>query len=172
MQQSARQVGALAPRGQSHTMRSSSAHWRLGTQLCRQFSQPLRHLSRSEPSRIAKSASCSMRGPSSSHSSSTVPSQPAFTPQQAHSTALGASAAVRSGSSLGSMFSASQRALTSSGFSGLEPAAYSGQHGLRRSVRLKAISEKGHCGEDGLVKGAGVVRTFPLSPEPLSHLFC
>jgi hypothetical protein len=57
----------------------------------------------------------------------------------------------------------------SSGFPWLEPASTSNQHGLRRSVRLKALGapEKGHCGENGLVKGAGVVRSPPFGVQPL-----
>ena len=70
------------------------------------------------------------------------------------------------------MFAPSKRALTSRSFQGLEPAAFSAQHGLRKSVRLKAISDKGHCGEEGLVKGAGVVRTHASLATQPSHIAC
>lgn len=178
MQQSARQVGALAPRRQSQAMPASSVQWRLGKQLCKHLiSRPLkhhaqlRHLSQAVPAQPSQLAFCSATEHHISQSSLPGPSQPvcrATAHQQARGMALRAAAAGRTPS--GGMLAASHRALTSSSFPGLEPAAFSGQHGLRRSVRLKALSEKGHCGEEGLVKGAGVVCTLssPIYlPRPL-----
>ena len=178
MQQSA-QVGALTPRGHTHTMPPSSAQWRLSKQLCRHmFSQHhgkhvlLRQLSPGVPSRTSQPALCSATEPHNSHSSFPGLPQPACRAaahQRARSTKLRASAAA--GTALRGMFAASQRTLTSRSFQGLEPAAFSAQHGLRKSVRLKAISDKGHCGEEGLVKGAGVVRSH-ASPAYLALSSC
>ncbi len=170
MQRSVRQVGALTPRGHTQTMPPSGAQWCLSRQLCRHmFLQPhqkhglLRQLPAGVPSCTSKPAFCSATAPDSSHSSFPGLPQPACR-ATAHQQALRAAAAART--SMGGMFAASKRALTSRSFQGLEPAAFSAQHGLRKSVRLKAISDKGHCGEEGLVKGAGVVRNH----APSTHL--
>ena len=180
MQQSACRIGALAPRRHTQTMPASNAQWRLGKQLCKHvLSQPLkhhpqlRHLAQAVPCHRSQPAFCSATEHHSSHSSLPGLSQPVYRAtarQQAGSMAVRAAAAA-SRTSLGGAFAASQRALTSSCFQGLEPASFSGQHGLRRSVRLKAVSEKGHCGEEGLVKGAGVVRIRSYNPSP-SALAC
>ena len=158
--------GALAPRGHAQEMPLTNAHWHLGRNLCKTvLPQPLRehalrHLAPALLSRNPQPAFCSAL---LHHSSSSRPSYPLSQPDRAAASTpaqqLASFSACKAGSRThsGDMSSGSHRALTSSSFAGLELAAFSGQHGLRRSVRLKAISEHGHCGEDGLVKGAGVV---------------
>ena len=168
--------GALAPPTHRHRMLTSTAQWRGSNhlrhsaffgrlrdlallQLCpAALSQPAKQQAPASCSASALHASCSTW---SQHRPSGLAPGSITSKQQACSLpAATAAAAAR----LGSSSQASGRGLCTSGAPGLEPAAFSGQHGLRRSVRLQAVSERGHCGEDGLVKGAGVVRLLSSSP--------
>jgi len=170
MRHSIPQAGALAPRGRAQEMPLTNAHWHLGRNLCNTvLHQPirdhaLRHLAPALLCKNPQPAFCSASlHPSSSSRPSYLLSQPGRAAESTPAQQLASFSACRAGSrtQLGGMSSGSHR--TSSSFAGLEPAAFSGQHGLRRSVRLKAISEHGHCGEDGLVKGAGVVCLLSVS---------
>ena len=166
--------GALAPPTHRHRMLISTAQWRASSHLRHSaFFGRLRDLALlhlcpaalSRPSKQQAPASCSA---SALHASCSTWSQhrPAglapgslASKQQACRLPVAAAAAA---AWLGCFSSVSGRGLCTSSAPGLEPAAFSGQHGLRRSVRLQAVAERGHCGEDGLVKGAGVVR-LPLN---------
>ena len=173
MQHRADTSGALAPPTHRHRMLISTAQWRASSHLRHSaFFGQLRDLALlrlcptalSQPSNQQAPASCSALALHarcstwSQHGLAGLTSCSIASKQQAFgSPAAATGAAAR----LGGPSQVSGRGLCTSGVPGLEPASFSGQHGLRRSVRLQAVSERGHCGEDGLVKGAGVVR-LPL----------
>ena len=168
MRQSVRDPGALA-RLQAHQMLASSAFLGSGTHLqhFRLIQQLRQHalgcLHQLAPVILHKPPQAATRS-ASLHSRS---QQSCFQACQASIAACSLPAAQRACPAVGTSCFRGLHSTSlsgSSGFPWLEPAAASNQHGLRRSVRLKAAgeAEKGHCGEDGLVKGAGVVSS-PLS---------
>lgn len=180
MHQSARHPGALAPRLHTHRMLACNAQWHGGRYLCHSllFGQlrdyGVRHLRHITPSGTPLSVFCSAFLHSSAHSIWLQNSQASAASAAACSVTSPRQASCRAPAAIASLsFEGmhSGRAFTSTSFQGLEPAAFSAQHGLRRSVRLKAVSEKGHCGEDGLVKGAGVVRSLPVLRQTFIHAF-
>ena len=174
MQHRTETSGALAPPTHRHRMLISTAQWRASSHLRHSaFFGQLRDLAllrlcpaaRSQPSKQQAPAFCSASAlhrtcstwsqhrPAGLAPGSIASKQSASSPP-----AAAAAAAAR----LGGSSQVPRRGLCTSSAPGLEPASFSGQHGLRRSVRLQAVPERGHCGEDGLVKGAGVVR-LPLN---------
>ena len=178
MRQSVRDPGALA-RLQAHQMLASSAfrgsgthlqHFRLIQQLRHHALGRLHQLAPVIPHKIPQAATCSASLRSRNQ-------QSRFQACQANIAACSLPAAQQAFPTAGSSCFRGLHSTSlsgSSGFPWLEPAAASNQHGLRRSVRLKAVgeAEKGHCGEDGLVKGAGVVRSpsFVLQAPSLNGL--
>ena len=173
MQHRADSSSALAPPTHRHRMLSSTAQWRGSSHLRHSaFFGQLKDLAllRLCPTALDQSSKqqtspfCSASvlhrscGPWSQHCPAGLVSSSSISKQQASS--LPAATAAQ----LGCISQVSRRGLCTPSFPGLEAASISGQHGLRRSVRLQAISERGHCGEDGLVKGAGIVRLLPIPP--------
>lgn len=177
MQHRANKSGALAPSTHRHRMLRTTAQWRGSSQFRHSaFFGQLRDLvllhlcptALTQSSKQQASAFCSVSALHRSCSSWSQHRPADLTPcsitskQQASSVPAATAAAA---AQLICISQVSRRGLCTPGFPGLEAAAFSGQHGLRGSVRLQAVSERGHCGEDGLVKGAGIVRLRPKFTE-------